>query len=40
LDIGSYFDTLVYVLMGSVFTSIALILLYAYYGKDEEEENE
>ena len=40
MDIGAYFVTLQYVLMGSVFMSILLIFLYAYYGKDEETENE
>jgi hypothetical protein len=37
MDLASYFQTLIYVLMGSVFIVIVLILLYAYYGKDEEE---
>jgi hypothetical protein len=40
MDIGAYFVTLQYILMGSVFMSILLIFLYAYYGKDEETENE
>ena len=40
MDLGAYFVTLQYVLMGSVFIAILLIFLYAYYGKDEEERNE
>jgi hypothetical protein len=36
MDLGAYFVSLQYVLMGSVFISIILIFLYAYYGKDEE----
>jgi hypothetical protein len=36
MDLGAYFVTLQYVLMGSVFISILLIFLYAYFGKDEE----
>jgi hypothetical protein len=40
LDLIPYFSNIVYVLMGSIFIAIVLMLLYAYYGKDEEEENE
>ncbi len=40
MDLGAYFITLQYVLMGSVFIALLLIFLYAYYGRDEEEENE
>ncbi len=40
MDIGAYFVTLQYILMGSVFIAILLIFLYAFYGKDEEAENE
>jgi len=40
MDLNSYYGTLIYVIMGAVFTAIVLILLYAYYGKDDEEENE
>lgn len=36
MDLGTYFLTLQYVLMGSIFITLALIFLYAYYGKDEE----
>lgn len=36
MDLGAYFVSLQYVLMGSVFISILLIFLYAYFGKDEE----
>jgi hypothetical protein len=38
MDIGAYFQILEYVLMGSVFISLLLIFLYAYYGKEEAEE--
>jgi len=37
MDLGAYFVTLQYVLMGSVGIALALIFLYAYYGKDEEQ---
>ena len=37
MDLGAYFVTLQYALMGSVFIAILLIFLYAYYGKDEEK---
>jgi hypothetical protein len=40
MDLGAYFVTLQYVLMGSVFISLILIFLYAFYGKDEEEINQ
>jgi hypothetical protein len=40
MDIGAYFITLEYILMGSVFISLLLIFLYAYYAKDEEIPNE
>jgi hypothetical protein len=40
MDLGAYFVTLQYVLMGSVFISLILIFLYAFYGKDEEELNQ
>jgi hypothetical protein len=40
MDIGAYFVTLQYILMGSTFIALALIFLYAYYGRDEEEEEE
>jgi hypothetical protein len=40
MDIGEYFQTIQYILMGSVFISLLLIFLYAYYGKEEETENE
>lgn len=38
MDLGAYFQTLQYVLMASVFIALMLIFLYAYYGKEEEEE--
>ena len=37
MDLGAYFISLQYVLMGSVFIALLLIFLYAYYGKDEEQ---
>jgi hypothetical protein len=40
MDISAYFLSLQYVLMGSIFVAIALIFLYAYYGKDEETTEE
>lgn len=40
MDISAYFLTLQYVLMGSIFIALALIFLYAYYGKDEEPTEE
>jgi hypothetical protein len=38
MDIGAYFVILQYTLMGSTFIALLLIFLYAYYGKDEEEQ--
>jgi hypothetical protein len=40
MDISAYFLSLQYVLMGSIFVALALIFLYAYYGKDEETTEE
>jgi hypothetical protein len=40
MDIGAYFITLQYILMGSVFIALTLIFLHAYYGKDEEQTEE
>ena len=40
MDVGAYFVTLQYVLMGSVFIALLLIFMYAYYGKEEEQTNE
>lgn len=40
MDLGAYFVTLQYILMGSIFISILLIFLYAYYSKDEENSNQ
>ena len=37
MDLSAYFITLQYVLMGSIFIALAMIFLYVYYGKDEEE---
>ena len=38
MDLSAYFITLQYVLMGSIFIALAMIFLYVYYGKDEENE--
>ena len=40
MDLGAYFVTLQYTLMGSTFIALLLIFLYAYYGKDEEREKD
>ncbi len=39
MDLGAYFQTLQYLLMGSMFIALSLIFLYAYYGKEEEQTN-
>ena len=36
MDLGAYFTTLEYVLMGATFIALVLIFLYAYYGKEEQ----
>jgi hypothetical protein len=38
MDLGAYFLTLEYTAMTAVFVALILIFLYAYYGKEEEEE--
>jgi len=40
VNLGAYFLTLEYVAMAAVFVALVLIFLYAYYGKEEEEELE
>jgi len=40
MDIGTYFVTLQYILMGSISSAIALIFLHAYYGKEEDQTQE
>jgi hypothetical protein len=40
MNLGEYFITLQYILMGSVFLALLLIFLYAYYGKEEEQTNQ
>jgi uncharacterized membrane protein YkvI len=40
MDLGAYFVTLQYVLMGSVFIALLLVFLYAYYSKEEEQTNQ
>ena len=37
MDLGAYFTTLEYVLMGATFVALILIFLYVYYGKEEEQ---
>lgn len=40
MDLGAYFVTLEYILMGSTFVALVLIFLYSYYGKEEEQTSE
>jgi hypothetical protein len=40
MDLSAYFTTIQYTLVGAVFISLVLIFLYAYYGREEEEEEE
>jgi hypothetical protein len=40
MDLGAYFVTLQYILMGSIFIALILIFMYAYFGRDEEQDNE
>jgi hypothetical protein len=40
MDLGAYFVTLQYLLMGSVFMALLLIFLYAFYGKEEDQTDE
>ncbi len=40
MDLGAYFITLQYVLVGAVFIALLLIFMHAYYGREEEEINE
>ncbi|MGD0450918.1 MAG: hypothetical protein ABSA79_07710 [Candidatus Bathyarchaeia archaeon] len=40
MDLGAYFVSLQYVLMGSIFIALTLIFLYVYYGREEETETE
>jgi hypothetical protein len=40
MDLGAYFVSLQYVLMGSIFIALTLIFLHVYYGKEEETENQ
>jgi hypothetical protein len=37
MDLGAYFVTLEFILMGATFVALVLIFLYAYYGKEEQE---
>jgi len=36
MDIGAYFEILKYTLMTATFVALALIFIYAYYGKEEK----
>jgi hypothetical protein len=38
MSIAEYFEVLKYVLMFSILTTLVLIFLYAFYGKEEKEE--
>ncbi|MCW4044433.1 MAG: hypothetical protein NWE94_02825 [Candidatus Bathyarchaeota archaeon] len=40
MDLGAYFTTLQYILMGATFVALVLIFLYVYYGKEEEQPTE
>ncbi len=40
MDLGAYFITLEYILMGATFVALVLIFLYVYYGKEEEQSTE
>lgn len=40
MDLGGYFQVLIGILMTTTFITLTLILLNAYYGKDEEKETE
>jgi len=40
MDIGAYFQILIGTLMTATFITVILIILDAYYGKDEKETSE
>jgi hypothetical protein len=40
MDLGGYFQILIGILMTTTFVTLTIILLNAYYGKDEEKETE
>jgi hypothetical protein len=40
MDLGAYFTTLEFVLMGATFVALILIFLYVYYAKEEEQATE
>jgi hypothetical protein len=40
MDLGGYFQILIGVMMTATFVTLALILLNAYYGSDEETEKQ
>ena len=37
MELGEYFVLLQYVMMAATFIALALVFLYLYYGKEEEE---
>lgn len=40
MDLGAYFQTLMYVLMTCTFVALVLIFLYMFHGKEDEETGE
>jgi hypothetical protein len=38
MDVGEYFELIKYVIMIATLTVLVLIFLYAFYGKEEKEE--
>jgi hypothetical protein len=40
MDLSGYFDIIIGALMATTFVTLTLIILNAYYGKDEKEEFE
>jgi hypothetical protein len=40
MDIGAYFQTMEYVLMGSTFIVLVLVFLYMFHGKEDEQTSE
>jgi hypothetical protein len=40
MDLSAYFQTIQYTLVGAIFVSLVLIFLYAYYGREEDKEED
>jgi hypothetical protein len=40
MDLGAYFQTMMYVLMTCTFVALVLIFLYMFHGKEDEEAGE